>query len=124
MIVATLSDYFRHRFGFAIFSICVTLTGFGILFNVHNNTNLQYGALFLVTMGTYTAMPIIVCWFNMNLGKLMNFFKHENSVSLTLFILQVATIAVASAAPGKSALATWAVLSRHSPSSLQKLHTM
>lgn len=69
MLVAALSDYFRHRFGFAIFSICVAIVGFGILVSVHDNTSLQYGALFLVTMGTYTAMPIIVCWFNMNLGK-------------------------------------------------------
>lgn len=70
MIVATLSDYTKHRFGFAIFSICVSITGFAILISVHDNRPLQYGALFLVTMGTYTAMPIIVCWFNMNLGKL------------------------------------------------------
>lgn len=58
MIVATFSDWFRHRFWFAIFSICITLTGLGILISVHDRTNLQYGALFLVTMGTYTAMPI------------------------------------------------------------------
>ncbi len=68
MLVATLSDYFMHRFGFAIFSICVTITGLGILISVHDNVKLQYGALFLVTMGTYTAMPIVVCWYNMNLG--------------------------------------------------------
>ena len=62
MLMATLSDWTRHRFGFAVFSICVAITGFGILITVHDNTRLQYGALFLVTMGTYTAMPIIVCW--------------------------------------------------------------
>lgn len=68
MLTAAFSDYFRHRFGFAVFSICVAITGFGILISVHDDTKLQYGALFLVTMGTYTAMPIIVCWYNMNLG--------------------------------------------------------
>ena len=68
MIIATFSDYFRHRFSFAVFSICIAITGFGILITVHDNTRLQYAALFLVTMGTYTAMPVIVCWFNMNLG--------------------------------------------------------
>ncbi|KAK3722773.1 High-affinity nicotinic acid transporter [Vermiconidia calcicola] len=68
MLVATISDYFRHRFGFAIFSILVSMTGFGILISVHDNPDLQYGALFMVTCGTYTAMPIIVCWYNMNLG--------------------------------------------------------
>lgn len=68
MLMATISDYTKHRFAYAIFSICVAIAGFGILIAVHDNRNLQYGALFMVTMGTYTAMPIIVCWFNMNLG--------------------------------------------------------
>lgn len=68
MLVATLSDYTRHRFAFAVFNICVTIAGFGILFSVHDNTAVQYGALFMITSGTYTAMPIVVCWFNMNLG--------------------------------------------------------
>nr|POE48315.1 putative transporter [Quercus suber] len=68
MILAALSDKTQHRFGFAVFAICVSIAGFGILIAVHDNTPLQYGALFLVTMGTYGAMPLIVCWFNMNLG--------------------------------------------------------
>lgn len=68
MLIATLSDYTRHRFGFAVFSICVAITGFAILITVHHNRPLEYAALFLVAMGAYTAMPIIVCWFNMNLG--------------------------------------------------------
>lgn len=68
MLVATLSDWARHRFAFAVFCICVCITGFAILITVHDNTKLQYAALFLVTSGAYTAMPIIVCWFNMNLG--------------------------------------------------------
>lgn len=68
MFLATVSDKARHRFGFAVGSICIAIAGFAILINVHDNKQLQYGALFLVTCGTYAAMPIIVCWFNMNLG--------------------------------------------------------
>lgn len=68
MLVAYLSDKTRHRFGFAVFAICIAILGFGILIGVHDNKRLQYGALFLVAVGAYTAMPIIVCWFNMNLG--------------------------------------------------------
>ena len=68
MLTATLSDWSKHRFGFAVFSIMVCIAGFGILIAVHNNTPLQYAALFLVAMGAYTAMPITVCWANMNLG--------------------------------------------------------
>ncbi|KAF2200482.1 MFS general substrate transporter [Delitschia confertaspora ATCC 74209] len=68
MLIAYLSDKFRHRFIFTIIPICVSMAGFAILISVHNHRSVQYAALFLVTMGTYTAMPIIVCWFNMNLG--------------------------------------------------------
>lgn len=68
MILAWFSDRFKHRFIFAIFAICVAIVGFAILISVHDNYHLQYGALFLVTCGAYSAMPIVVCWFNMNLG--------------------------------------------------------
>ena len=68
MTIAWLSDRFKHRFLFTIFPICVCITGFAILLSVHDNHSVQYGALFLVAMGAYTAMPVIVCWFNMNLG--------------------------------------------------------
>jgi hypothetical protein len=56
------ADRLRHRFAFTIFPICVCITGFAILISVHNNRDLQYAALFLVAMGAYTAMPVIVCW--------------------------------------------------------------
>ncbi|KAH9945828.1 MFS general substrate transporter [Epithele typhae] len=68
MISATLSDWARKRFLFILPTIAISLTGFIILLVVHNNVHLQYGALFLATSGTYSAMPIIVCWFNTNLG--------------------------------------------------------
>lgn len=68
MVVAFVSDKVRHRFAFAVFAILVAIAGFAILIAVHDNTQVQYAALFLVAMGAYTAMPIIVCWFNMNLG--------------------------------------------------------
>ncbi|RJE22169.1 Major Facilitator Superfamily [Aspergillus sclerotialis] len=46
------------------------MAGLGILLNVHGkeNRNTQYGALFMLTCGCYSAMPVIVCWFAMNLG--------------------------------------------------------
>jgi len=68
MIIAYLSDKFRNRFIFTLIPIFVAIAGFAILISVHDNIHLQYAALFLVTMGTYSAMPVIVCWFNMNLG--------------------------------------------------------
>jgi quinol-cytochrome oxidoreductase complex cytochrome b subunit len=68
MLVAFASDKSRHRFAFAVFAEMVCITGFAILISVHNKKHVEYAALFLVAMGAYTAMPVIVCWFNMNLG--------------------------------------------------------
>ena len=68
MLVAWFSDRLKHRFLFTIFPICVCISGFAILLTVHHNRHVQYAALFLVAMGAYTSMPVIVCWFNMNLG--------------------------------------------------------
>lgn len=70
MLIAYLSDKFRHRFLFTIIPMLVAMAGFGILLNIHDTAqyHVQYGALFLVTSGCYSAMPVLVCWFAMNLG--------------------------------------------------------
>jgi sugar phosphate permease len=68
MTVATISDRLRHRFLFVMLTIGIAIAGFAIEISVHNHRDVQYAGLFLVAMGAYTAMPIIVCWFNMNLG--------------------------------------------------------
>lgn len=68
LFIAYCSDKLRHRFMFTIIPICVSLAGLGILINIHDNRHAEYGALFLVTSGTYSAMPVIVCWYAMNLG--------------------------------------------------------
>lgn len=68
MVIATCSDFAKHRFLFTILPISVAISGFAILITVHDNVNVQYAGLFLVAMGAYSAMPVIVCWFNMNLG--------------------------------------------------------
>jgi MFS family permease len=68
MFVAYCSDKTRHRYAFILIALAATITGFAILLGVHTNTHVEYGALFLVSSGAYTAMPLIVCLFNMNLG--------------------------------------------------------
>lgn len=68
MIIATFSDLTRHRFLFTVGPILVAIAGLSILISVHNNTKLEYAALFLVAMGAYSAMPVIICWFQQNLG--------------------------------------------------------
>jgi len=68
MIVAFASDYLRHRFLFTILPICLAIAGFAILLNVHTRTDIEYAALHLICLGTYGSMPVIICWFQMNLG--------------------------------------------------------
>ncbi|KAK3333544.1 major facilitator superfamily domain-containing protein [Cercophora scortea] len=68
MLVAVVSDWARHRFLFAILPICISIAGFAVLLTVHTHIDVEYAALFLIAAGTYSAMPVIVCWFNMNLG--------------------------------------------------------
>ncbi|KAF7166974.1 hypothetical protein CNMCM5623_000462 [Aspergillus felis] len=68
MLIAFLSDKLRHRFTFAIIPMLIAMAGFGILLNVHDHHKVQYGALFLVASGCYSAMPMLICWFTMNLG--------------------------------------------------------
>ncbi|KAI1501248.1 MFS general substrate transporter [Biscogniauxia marginata] len=68
LVMAAFSDWTRHRAAFAIAPLAMTLAGFGVLLRVHDNTKVEYAMLFLVTMGSYGVMPILVCWFTMNLG--------------------------------------------------------
>ncbi|KAI9893988.1 MAG: hypothetical protein M1814_004758 [Vezdaea aestivalis] len=68
MTLAWLSDRLKHRFLFAFFATLLPVSGYSVLLTVHNNRNVQYGALFLVIMGTASAMPIIIGWFSQNLG--------------------------------------------------------
>ncbi|MCJ1452406.1 hypothetical protein MMC28_002749 [Mycoblastus sanguinarius] len=68
LLIAYLSDRTRHRFLFALFPICIAIAGVGILLHVHHDTHTEYAALFLVAMGTYSAMPIVICWVTMNLS--------------------------------------------------------
>ncbi|KAK2744961.1 hypothetical protein FQN57_004091 [Myotisia sp. PD_48] len=70
MIIAYISDRVKHRFLCAVIPICMAIAGFAIIYNIHGveRRSVQYGALFLITMGAYSAMPIIICWYAMNLA--------------------------------------------------------
>ncbi|KAI0476714.1 MFS general substrate transporter [Xylaria cf. heliscus] len=68
LLVAAVSDWTRHRAFFAIAPLAITIAGFAVLLSVHTNTTVEYAVLHLVTIGTYGVLPIIVCWFQMNLG--------------------------------------------------------
>ncbi|KAH0537605.1 hypothetical protein FGG08_005597 [Glutinoglossum americanum] len=68
MLTAALSDRLSHRYLFTLLPTLLAITGFIILLTVHHHPRLQYAALFLVVMGCWSAMPVIICWFSMNLG--------------------------------------------------------
>ncbi|KAI0362467.1 major facilitator protein [Trametes cingulata] len=68
MIIATVSDYTRRRFVFLMLCASIGVAGLIILLVVHDNSKLQYGALYIVPMGALSAMPIALCWFETNLG--------------------------------------------------------
>lgn len=69
MMTAFVSDRVRHRFGFIIMGMCVSIAGIATLLSTsYHRVHLQYGMMFMFIMGIYAALPVIVCWFNMNLG--------------------------------------------------------
>lgn len=64
--ISTISDRMRHRYTFLMIALALAIAGYGILISVHDNTHLQYAALFLVSMGAFPAMSLSVCWITMN----------------------------------------------------------
>ncbi|KUL82150.1 hypothetical protein ZTR_11077 [Talaromyces verruculosus] len=70
LIIAWSSDRLRFRLPFAIIPICLAIAGFAMLVTIHGNAHraAEYGALFLVTYGVYSAIPVVICWFALNLG--------------------------------------------------------
>ena len=67
ILLATISDLSRHSFLFALSSIRIAIAGVVVFLKTHHNKHLEHGALFLVAMGTLSAMPMVICWFNMHL---------------------------------------------------------
>ena len=45
----------------------MSFAGVGILLNVHNNTQIEYAAVTLITMGAFTTAPLVVSWYMHNL---------------------------------------------------------
>ncbi|KAI0424981.1 major facilitator superfamily domain-containing protein [Xylaria sp. FL1042] len=68
LVTAALSDWTRHRAFFALAPLGILIAAIAVLLSVHTNTTAEYAVLHLFTSGTYAVLPIIVCWFQMNLG--------------------------------------------------------
>lgn len=66
MGVAVFSDRIQHRYTFAMVCSVISIAGFAMLLGDKHDIHVRYGGCFLIAMGAYTAMPVIVCWTNMN----------------------------------------------------------
>lgn len=70
MTVAYLSDKLRNRFYFILAGLCLAMSGNLVLLVVHDRRR-QHGVglagLILYTMGVICILPIVICWFTMNL---------------------------------------------------------
>ncbi|KXT04923.1 hypothetical protein AC578_3416 [Pseudocercospora eumusae] len=69
LIVAYLSERLRQRYFFALFGALLNLVGLAILLAAPQSANLKYAGTFLLTAGCYVAMPILVVWNAINVGK-------------------------------------------------------
>ena len=68
LLLAYLSDKTAHRSTFVVVSTCLSIAGTITLLRVYRDHNVEYGMLFLFVMGIYGAIPIMACWYTMNLG--------------------------------------------------------
>ncbi|CAD6588825.1 MAG: hypothetical protein ASARMPRED_003737 [Alectoria sarmentosa] len=68
LILAYLSDRLRLRFPFILLGFLLTTAGLAILLTTHRGFHVRYLGICLVAMGCFSAGPIIVCWYVMNLN--------------------------------------------------------
>ncbi|MCJ1468560.1 hypothetical protein MMC07_007189 [Pseudocyphellaria aurata] len=85
LITAYASDYTRLRLPFILLGSVLTITGLAILLTVHDSFSVQYLAICLVAMGAYSAGPIIICWYVMNLNLFGN--RHAERTIGTAWII-------------------------------------
>lgn len=67
LIMSYLSDRTRLRTPFIAFGLALAIIGFAILMNIHHSFGPEYLGICLIAMGSFSAGPIIVCWYVMNL---------------------------------------------------------
>ncbi|KAI9877633.1 MAG: hypothetical protein M1830_003248 [Pleopsidium flavum] len=67
LITAYLSDRSRLRTPFIAFGLSLAIAGLAILITVHHAFSAKYAGICLISMGTFSAGAVIVCWYIMNL---------------------------------------------------------
>ena len=67
IVSAYLSDRTDSRLPYVLFSGALTIAGLAILMTIHADFSVQYAGICLVCMGAFSAAPIVICWYLMNL---------------------------------------------------------
>ncbi|KZT28361.1 MFS general substrate transporter [Neolentinus lepideus HHB14362 ss-1] len=98
--ISFISDRCRHRYLFTIGSALIAVVGLIMLLTIRENIHALYGALFMVAIGTYTATPLVLGWFSMNLAGHLR--RSVGSASQIGFA-SIAGIIISYSFPSKSA---------------------
>ena len=61
-----LSDRTRFQCTLALIPIFTAAVGYATLLAIHTSLDVQYGVLFLSTVGSFAAVPMVVWWFGLN----------------------------------------------------------
>lgn len=68
LITAILSDYFRHRYAFAILGLLIATVGYALLLCQQSvPVSVRYFAIYLITSGGYITQPVVIVWLMNNL---------------------------------------------------------
>ncbi|RPA88264.1 MFS general substrate transporter [Ascobolus immersus RN42] len=87
LALSYLSDKYKHRYAFAVFSYAIFVVSALMLRFVRGNQDALYAAMFLLFMGSMTAAPLVVGWWSTNLVG------HKEKVIGTAYILMMGNVA-------------------------------
>ncbi|KAI0142964.1 MFS general substrate transporter [Xylariaceae sp. FL1272] len=69
IVVAWVSDRFKHRYGFIVFGCVLATIGYSMLLGQDGlSRNAKYGAVFLVSIGGYIGTPMALTWLANNVS--------------------------------------------------------
>ena len=69
LVTAVLSDYFRHRYTFAILGLLIATVGYTLLLCQQSvSVSARYLAVYLITSGGYMTQPVVIVWLMNNLS--------------------------------------------------------
>lgn len=87
MSMAYFSDKLQNRFAFVVTGLCFAIPGNLILFTIHHNREAEFAGLVLYTMGVICMLPVLICWFSMNM------MGHKNRAVATAWQIGIGNVA-------------------------------